>query len=270
MSSNFDDIVYFCDTGIPAFCKRFSLNSKSCFSLRISAWVLGSGAGVGLTVAVGIALTDLIGRAVAVAGLGAVAGAGAGVLPNNEDIKLGLGAGAGVDAGVGLDAGAGVGRVALVDTLMDGVNLKSVLLSLFKMSDKSVVSLRNEGLLTGVAGVDLVMDIMGWAVGVEATAGVIVFDNVDNEKGSDLALVRSTNSDKSSTGTTRSGVVPPILDVVSWTTLILLTLLTVRVGDCDPLLATCTVLRLLSLDELSNWISLIPLILKYVVVAWLE
>lgn len=257
MSSNFDDIVYFCDTGIPAFCKRFSLNSKSCFSLRISAWVLGNGTGVGLTVTVGIALTGLSG--VAVVGLGAVAGAvagaGAGVPPNNEDIKLGLGAGAGagVDAGVaGLDAGAGVGKVALVDTLMDGVNLKSALLFLLKMSDKSVVSLRNEGLLTGVVGVDLVMDIMGWAVGVEATAGVIVFDNVDNEKGSDLALVRSTNSDKSSTGTTRSGVVPPILDVVSWTTLILFTLLIVRVGDCDPLLATCTVLRLLSLDELSN------------------
>jgi len=227
-----------------------------------------------LTVAVGIALTGLIGGAVAVAGLGAVAGAvagaGAGVLPNNDDIKLGLGAGVAVVVWAGLGAGAGVGRVALVDTLMDGVNLKSALLFLLKMSDKSVVSLRNEGLLTGVAGVDLVMDIMGWAVGVEATAGVVVFDNVDNEKGSDLALVRSTNSDKSSTGTTRSGVVPPILDVVSWTTLILLTLLTVRVGDCDPLLATCTVLRLLSLDELSNWISLIPLILKYVVVAWLE
>lgn len=75
--------------------------------------------------------------------------------------------------------------------------------------------MRNDGLLilVGVVGVDFVMVIMG-GLGVALACGIadvpVVFDKLDREKGSDLVLVRSTKSDRSSTGTTRSGLVPPI------------------------------------------------------------
>jgi hypothetical protein len=148
------------------------------------------------------------------------AAAGDGVELNNDDKKLFCGgsAGAGVVAGVlAVLAVCATGSIELVVTSMAGVNLKSFLLSFLRMSDKSVVSLRNEGLVdVGVVGVDLVICITGAVL----TAGVVgaeaVFlDIVANEKESDRVLVGSPSMDKSSTGTTRSGLVPPTFDVVS-------------------------------------------------------
>ena len=125
MSSSFDDIVYFCETGIPSFCNRFSLKSKSCFSFSISACVFGSGVAVGANVGLGAEAVVTTGLVVVVV----EAGGGTVVLepPNSEDIKL-LGAGAGAEAAVALfGTAAGVvfvdkGTVALVETLIDGVN----------------------------------------------------------------------------------------------------------------------------------------------------
>lgn len=175
-----------------------------------------------MVVVVGLVLVVFVGL-VAVAG---AAGAGAG-LPNNDDINV-FGAGTGADAGVALVDMVGLGTeetgtVALVDTLMDGVNLKSLLLSLLRISDKSVVSLRKDGFRTGVVGVDLVIVIIGGVDGTTAlSVGVVgadievtLFDNDANENGSDLVLVGSTKRDRSSIGITLSGFVPPIFEVVS-------------------------------------------------------
>ena len=171
-----------------------------------------------MVVVVGLVLVVFVGL-VAVAG---AAGAGAG-LPNNDDINV-FGAGAGVAlvdmVGLGTEE---TGTVALVDTLMDGVNLKSLLLSLLRISDKSVVSLRKDGFRTGVVGVDLVIVIIGGVDGTTAlSVGVVgtdievtLFDNDANENGSDLVLVGSTKRDRSSIGITLSGFVPPIFEVVS-------------------------------------------------------
>ena len=185
--------------------------------------VATGGFDTGMVVVVGLVLVVFVGLvAVAVAG---AAGAGAG-LPNNDDINV-FGAGAGAGAGVALVDMVGLGTeetgtVALVDTLMDGVNLKSLLLSLLRISDKSVVSLRKDGFRTGVVGVDLVIVIVGadgttaLSVGVVgADIEVTLFDNDANENGSDLVLVGSTKRDRSSIGITLSGFVPPIFEVVS-------------------------------------------------------
>ena len=56
-----------------------------------------------------------------------------------------------VDAGLKLTCDVG-GICAFVDTLIDGVNLKSVLLSLFKIPDKSVVSFIKPGLVDELNG----------------------------------------------------------------------------------------------------------------------
>lgn len=174
--------------------------------------------------------------------------------PNRDDIKLGLlGAGASegtvaeddamVEAGLGLTCG--VGEIcAFVDTLIDGVNLKSVLLSLFKIPDKSVVSFMKGGLvdeLNGEVGWDFISVKRGFAfccciTGEDGTDWLAAFeDSADNVHGSDLVLLGSTNRDKSSIGTTQSGCVPPIFDVLSCIISILLIILLDAVGDCDPL-----------------------------------
>jgi len=197
--------------------------------------------------------------------------------PNKEDIKFGL-AGACV-AGVGVEVGVGVGvdvpygfesgNVALVDTLIDGLKLKSVLSFLRKMSDKSVVSFKKNGFAEVVVGFDFVTENNGCCAAVldgndGAFAGCDA--RADSENGSDLVFVGSTSNDKSSIGTTLSGGVPPTLAVVSRVISILFSVVVdpLLVGEALPdlLLIIFTVFNplLAASEDLSKLISLSPFI----------
>ena len=206
-----------------------------------------------------------------------------GLLPPNKDDKkfcFGAGAGAGVDVGVNetgdmveetlgfvFTTGLERGMLARVDTLMDGLKLNSLLSFLLKMSDKSVVSFKNEGFEE--VGFVLVIENNGdVALALDGDVGSedVPFDAetfVDSEKGSDFVFVGSTNKDKSSIGTTLSGGVPPMFDVLSCVISILFNVVEpLAVGEALPDLLIFTVFNSLLVlsDDLSNVISLIPFI----------
>ena len=157
---------------------------------------------------------------VADAAAAAVAGAGEGAgAPKSEDHNPLFDAGAGdgaaavalgvvvfvVDVAAAGDVTVGfggVGRVALVDTLMDGVKEKSAALvvSFFpKMSDKSVVSFRKECIdeEVVVGPVDFwIFSVGGECVGED--------DEIPKPRSSLFVLVGSISKLRSSMGTTRS------------------------------------------------------------------
>lgn len=168
--------------------------------------------------ALGTAGVDWAGVADAAAEAVAGAGEGAGE-PKSEDHNPLFDAGAGdgaaavalgvvvfaVDVAAAVDVTVGfggVGRVALVDTLMDGVKEKSAALvvSFFpKMSDKSVVSFRNECIdeEVVVGPVDFWIFIVGGeCVGED--------DEIPTPRSSLFVLVGSISKLRSSIGTTRS------------------------------------------------------------------